>query len=95
MWDSFNNVFYDIARTNNAIEGWHNVFRSSFEPLNKVARTFVKKLRNEEESIQQKFLGLRSGEELSRKKKYLQLNTKIYEYLKDNREWQDPYVVYF
>ena len=57
-----------IYSTNNAVEGWHNVFRGSFGSLNKTPMNFVKKLRKEEEAVRQKFLRIKSGESLYRKK---------------------------
>ena len=83
LWNNLENVIEDLPRTNNAIEGWHNVFRASFGTLNKVPRNFVKKLLKEEEAVMQKILRLQNGENL-RRKKYL-LSENLYMFLKSVR----------
>ena len=83
LWNNYELTLDDLPRTNNAIEGWHNIFRSSFGPLNKVPRTFVKKLREEEEQIKIKYMRLLDNEKLLRKKKYLLLSEGLSNFLKD------------
>ena len=56
LWCQRSNLFQNIPITNNAVEGWHNAFRSSFGSLNKTDRNFVKKLRDENEKFIQKWL---------------------------------------
>jgi hypothetical protein len=81
LWNMRENLINDLPRTNNAIEGWHNIFRSTFGPLNKTPRNFVKKLLQEEEAIYQKLLRIRSGEKLKRKRKYVLLGEKLKDFI--------------
>lgn len=51
LWHGRNRLFGDVPRTNNAIEGWHNSFRSIFGYLSPTFKNFVVKLKHEERSI--------------------------------------------
>jgi hypothetical protein len=86
LWNMRDNLLNDLPRTNNAIEGWHNIFRSSFGPLNKTPRNFVKKLLKEEEAIYQKILRIRSGEILKRKRKYVLLSESLKKFVQRSDE---------
>ena len=80
QWNHFDDVKNNLPKTNNGVEGWHNVFRSSFGTLNKNPLNFVKKLRKEE-NVMQKYLRMKNGENLLRKKKYVMLSDNLKNYI--------------
>ena len=91
MWNSISNLFDDVARTNNAIEGWHNQFRGSFGPLNKTPRIFVKKLIQEQENIEIKWGRLMDGETLPFKSKYKRISLGLKNFIEEKiRNNEDP-----
>ena len=52
----------DLPNTNNAIEGWHNVFNASFHNIYQSNLLLLKFLKEEEEIIRQKYLRILGGE---------------------------------
>ncbi|ORD94483.1 hypothetical protein ECANGB1_686 [Enterospora canceri] len=86
LWNNRENVLADIPRTNNGIEGWHNIFRSTFGTLNKTSRNVVKKLRAEAEAVHLKYLRLQSGENLYRHKKYKQMSESLLVFVIEREE---------
>ncbi len=71
IWHALENLDNDYPRTNNDIEGWHAVFRSTFSLLNISLRTLIKKLRDEEEAIMQRKLRIANGETIHRVTRYI------------------------
>jgi hypothetical protein len=70
-WHVRSRLFSDLPRTNNAIEGWHNSFRTIFGNLNPIFKNFMIKVKHEERFAHQKFLMLTNGNEIKKVKKYI------------------------
>lgn len=83
LWHFGNNLNINIPRTNNATEGWHNAFKSTFEDSRKSVPLLISKLKNEEDFVRIKSLRQESGEVLLRKKKYLLLERTVQNYLEE------------
>ena len=94
IWNSLFNLFSDIARTNNAIEGWHNQFRGSFGSLNKKPRIFVEKLIKEQELIEIKFGRLMDGEILPTKKLYRHISIGLKNFIEEKMSNNESAVSY-
>ena len=89
LWNSRSRLFNDVPRTNNAIEGWHNTFRSSFGNLNPTFKNFMLKVKQEDRCSHQKYLMLTNGETIRRKAKYVGLHNDLINFLCE-RENRDP-----
>jgi len=88
LWHARTRLFNDMPRTNNAIEGWHNSFRTIFGNLNPTFKNFMLKVKHEERCSYQKFIRLTNGENI-RRKKYIIFNERLVDFLIE-RENRDP-----
>ncbi|KAF7684675.1 hypothetical protein CDIK_4440, partial [Cucumispora dikerogammari] len=93
FWNNRQNVLDTLPRTNNAVEGWHNVFRSSFGRLNKTPRNFVIHLIEEEEKIRQKHQRLMLGEALKLNKKYQRISENLHNFIIQKSEIEGKHAI--
>jgi hypothetical protein len=75
LWHIYDVLLNGIPRTNNAIEGWHNVFAKSFLNSKRSFILLVERLRNEKETIQQKLIWFDLGYSALAKRKYILMET--------------------
>ena len=88
LWHSLGNDS-SLPRTNNAIEGWHNIFRNTFGTSRYSFDLLLKKLKDEEDvirirSIQQDILGM----QFERKKQYVVMETNLTLFLNENAGYE-------
>ena len=81
LWHHGSNVTIDIPRTNNAIEGWHSVFKSTFGCTRYSFPLLIEKLKLEEDVIRIKDLRLTVFGHLPRDAKFVTMETNIQNYL--------------
>ena len=94
LWNCLNNVYLDVPKTNNAIEAWHNVFSSSFGTAKFSFILLIKKLRDEEEIIKQSLLRLDTGEIFTRKRKYVEMENNLKDFIMvSNQKFGVEYVM--
>lgn len=77
IWNAVTLVFEDVPKTNNALEAWHNVFKSSFGTSKYNFVLLIEKLRQEEELIRQKILRSSAGEEIHRNTRYVRMEENL------------------
>ena len=73
LWNTHNFVENNIPRTNNAIEGWHYIFKSTFGAVKYSFTMLVKMLKDEEDNIRIKKIRSDLGHSFPRKQKYIDL----------------------
>lgn len=81
IWNLHNYLNDNVPRTNNSIEGFHNVFNKSFCSANYTLGLLIKKIKDEEENIQQRRIRSDIGEIFCRKKKYVIMETRLNNFL--------------
>lgn len=84
FWHASYAIENNIPRTNNAIEGWHNVFNSSFNNYKYSFIKLAKSLKDEEDIIRIKKIRLDLGHNLPRKKKYIDNEFLLNNFLNEN-----------
>lgn len=89
LWSSRISLIYNIPRTNNAIEGWHNKLNRNFEAKCPTFTKFVSQLQKEEESVKQKFINLTNGQTIPLKKAYSSMRDHLLVFLGE-RIGRDP-----
>jgi len=71
LWNCYNLVKYDIPKTNNSVEGWHNSFNSTLNALHPSIWKFIEALKKEEKLNRLKMHRFLAGTEPRQKlKKY-------------------------
>lgn len=86
VWHQLDYFERDIPRTNNAIEGWHNSFSSSFGSSRFSFTLMIEKLKDEEDFIRIKMIQMYDlGFVFERKKKYLEKEERLVNFLGVNR----------
>lgn len=87
IWNSLDDLNEGTPRTNNAAEGFHNAFASSFLNSKHSFPLLVDRLVHEEEITQQKYLWAQLGFEAPLKRKYLEMEENIKNYInsKENK----------
>ncbi|XP_060872634.1 uncharacterized protein LOC132946603 [Metopolophium dirhodum] len=63
LWNCYNLVKYDIPKTNNSVEGWHNSFNSTLNALHPSIWKFIEALKKEEKLNRLKMHKLLAGTE--------------------------------
>jgi hypothetical protein len=81
LWHCKHLIENDIPRTNNAIEGWHHVFNSTFFSSKYSLPIFFAKLKDEEDFIRVKDICMNLGQTFIRKKKYIVMEGKLIDFL--------------
>jgi hypothetical protein len=84
FWHFGNNFNIDIPRTNNAIEGWHSVFNSTFGTSNFSFHLLVEKMKFEEDAIRIENIRTENGEVLLRNEKYIRMEERTQRYFLEN-----------
>jgi hypothetical protein len=85
-WHCLKNVTYDIPKTNNAIEAWHNVFGSSFGSSKYNFTLLIEKLKDEQEIIRQRCIRMDIGEEFVKKKFYVEMEHNLKMFIENENE---------
>lgn len=86
IWHSSDLLDINIPRTNNGIEGWHNVFASGFGTSKFCLPLLFEKLKDEEDATRIKFYRFDLGHVFERKKKYIEMEERLMLYLNQCRE---------
>ncbi|KAF0752026.1 MULE domain-containing protein, partial [Aphis craccivora] len=78
LWNCYNLVKYDIPKTNNSVEGWHNSFNSTLNALHPSIWKFIEALKKEEKLNRLKMHQFLAGTEPRQKlKKYKDTASRI------------------
>ena len=80
MWNMRERVVEGLPRTNNSVEGWHNVFQSSVGCHHPTIYSLVEHFRREQDHIEQKISRIHAGltnNPPSSKAKYVQLTRRL------------------
>lgn len=86
LWNVFQHFTFEIPRTNNAIEGWHNAFNGLFGNSAPSLTLLIYNLKNEEENVQQRLIRLNIGENFRRKIRYELMERRLYEKMNSTAE---------
>lgn len=81
LWNCGVVLDMSIPKTNNAIEGWHSVFRNTFGTSRYSYELLVFKMKEEEEWIQQKRIQALAGYSFSLKKRYVTMESRLNQFL--------------
>lgn len=84
IWHASESLMNGLPRTNNAIEGWHNAFSSSFLNTKHSFTILIDRLRNEEENIQQKLIWNALDYNPPTKRKYENMVNNLRQYILQN-----------
>lgn len=88
LWNSNQFFNFEVPRTNNAIEGWHNTFNASFGTMRFSFPILVKQIKNEEEFTQQKIIRSNFGERFRISKKYADFEARLLVFLNRYQNWE-------
>ena len=77
FWNVKKRVDEDLPRTNNAVEGFHSVLRSSITCKHPNIRKFIAALKKEEELQQTKIIHVNRGDTPARKKIYTNIDRQL------------------
>lgn len=77
IWNCYSMLEYDIPRTNNSVEGWHNSFNSMLSALHPSVWIFINALKKEESLNRFKIEQYTAGFEPPMKKKYKDSTEKL------------------
>lgn len=84
FWHCRNILEINVPRTNNAIEGWHNVFNSTFHTSRFSFPLLIEKLKDEEDVIRIKKIRFDLGHKLEQDKRYIEQEETLKSYLREN-----------
>lgn len=84
LWHCSYLIENNIPRTNNAIEGWHFVFKSTFNNAKNSLPLLFQKLKDEEDAIRIKEVQFSVGFSFERNKKYLLIENNLIAFMTSN-----------
>ena len=85
MWHCRFLVENDIPKTNNAIEGWHSIFKRSFGSCHSSLFNLVYRLKNEENAARLKSYQIELGMSIPRKRRYVLMEARLNSFMSENR----------
>ena len=85
IWNCYHSFLTDnTIRTNNAIEGWHSVLKSTFLGSRSSLILLLDKLRYEEDAIRIRAIKKELGHKFHRKHKYVAMEEKVIQFFNDH-----------